>query len=480
MGSQLPPSSPTHSTNPLGGFDGAVPDDEALVAYLDGELDRGSATAMETKLAASEPLRRRLNDLRVAWDLLEELPTVDPNPRFAQSTIEMVALSASSIAGKNVDQRGRWRWTLLVLITIPLMFTLGYTWVRSSLRADERKAIEDIPVLADWHALKDVGTYAWLQQVRTVVDLDRVARRSSTAILAPGQLVPPTLVERREWIQSLSTTNRDRLSENLVEFKRANPQDKQRVVDLAEQIYNGPDPMADMQAARDYAQFLSEMSITDRTAHRDQQDMTQRLDDLSRRVNRRMVEVYTQELHDESPDRIAVRQWMQEMENQYGSSLPRGVRSDLMRRMFDASDSIIDEADLENLLQRLTPQAQEIIGRIRSKVAQHAALILYFVNDAQPFFPSGRLLPDRTQLSQRFEELPISRQGMIEFLPPELAQESLGMRSENNSPGGTNPAQTGDTFRPSFPPGPPPASSRNQMRQDVIERSENAADSKRK
>ena len=472
MTPQPPPSPPISDASALGGFDHMGPDDELLVAYLDGELDKGSASAIEIKLASNADLRRRLNDLRATWDLLEELPPAEPNPRFAQSTIEMVAMSAASQSDKKSDRRGRWRWAAALLVMLPAMVGIGYAVVRTTQRLAERQALEVVHILADWEALKEVGSYEWLQKIRTVRDLDRVTKRSLTSGLGAG-VVPDSISDRRAWIQKLSDTNRDRLSANLVAFKRTPPAERQPIVDLAKQIYEGPDPLGDLQAARDYYHFVNEMSITDRANHRDQKDAAQRLDDLTWRVNRRMLAVYSQDLSPDSPDRQAVVRWIDEMKQQYGSALGRGVSSDLMKWL-SGSTSVIGEEDLDNLLVSLSPEAQEYIGRIRTTEAQHKALVLFFILDAQPFFPgrSSRHAFDRAQLTKSFERLPQSRKAVIEFLPAELAQASLGMPSESDPPNGSR--RPGASFSAPFNPGGSTPNARSQRREEVIESSENA------
>ncbi|MGN6543996.1 MAG: anti-sigma factor family protein [Aureliella sp.] len=414
-----------------GAFDSSSPDDEQLVAYLDGELDGQTVAEIETKLATDPHLRTRLNDLRSAWDLLEELPPVAPNPKFARSTIEMVAMSAASQAESKRDPLRNWRVWSLTLLVLPLMFAAGYAVVRSTQRLSERQALEVLPVLADWDALKLVERYDWLEKIRSVQDLDRVAKRSSSSGLGVG-MVPESLEARRDWIEHLSDTGRDRLSANLEEFNnRTTPAQRQRITALAAQIYSGPDPQADLQAARDYAQFLNELGISERTAHLAIQDDAARLDDLTRRVNRKMVDVYTQELPPDAPDREAIRNWIQEMQDQYGGSLPRNsVLLDLGRRTA-FGDSVIDDVDLDYLLETLTPQAQEIINRLKTPEAKYAALILFVFDTQGGFFGAGsRRNLDRAQLTERFNTLPPNRKGMIEFLPPDAAQRSLGVRPD--------------------------------------------------
>ena len=44
------------------------PDDELLVAYLDGELQRQEQSDLENRLLTNEKLRLRLQQLQTGWD----------------------------------------------------------------------------------------------------------------------------------------------------------------------------------------------------------------------------------------------------------------------------------------------------------------------------------------------------------------------------------------------------------------------------
>ncbi len=451
---------PPNTTMP-GSFDNLLPDDEQLVAYLDGELDQTSVLDVEGRLAESAELRQRLEDLRSAWDLLEDLPVASPNPKFAQSTIEMVTMSAASFSGGKSTARNNWPLIASMIAIAPIMFVVGYMVYRASQKAVERRAIEVLPILADWEALKAVGSYEWLESIRSIKDLDRVVKRTNNSNLGSG-IVPETLQERNQWIQSLNETGRDRLSANLDEFKRTSAAERERIAALAKKIYEGPSPEADLQIARDYAAFLRDMSATERVAL-DDRDAADKLTDLTRRVSRKMVDVYTRELTSESPDREATRKWVRDMEAQYFLP-PGGVARELSRRM-GPDGSVIDDVDLEDLLNSLTPEAQSIIRRLQSNEEQQAALVHYFVNYdhsmnydrrwGSAFGP--RLSIDREQLVKRFEGLPDNRRGEIEFLPPEQAQRELLPTEPGQRPRPDNRPMGNDGFsRPIGPGGPGP------------------------
>ncbi|MCC6511697.1 MAG: hypothetical protein IT423_21535 [Pirellulaceae bacterium] len=426
----LPSNHPSQSTQAMPVHDAvAVVEDELLVAYLDGELDGQSVSELEGKLASDSKLRLRLDQLRSAWDLLEELPVSLPNPNFAQSTIEMVAMSAAVLDATPATKRVQRRRWLAPLLVLPMLFAIGYIATRGWQRWQERQAIEMLHVLADWDALEAVGSYEWFEKLREVKDLTRVARRTSNSELSIG-VVPPTISERRAWIAELSPTDRDRLSANLDKFKQFKRPElaaqHAQIVELANRLYASSDPEGNLQIARSYAYFLSDMSINDRNSHRGEKDQTKRLDELKHRVNRKLVEVYANELTAESPDRLAVEQWKTQMKNIYRGSPLDSVESDLQWRLA-LRESVIAEEDLDSLMDSLTPEAQEIVGRLQSPELQQMALIMHFISPS-PSMMRRRI--DRAEAIEQFKRLPQSRQAELEFSPPEKVQGQLGVGSD--------------------------------------------------
>ncbi len=415
MNSPSPPNNRSTEILPVQGIDVVGPDDEMLVAYLDGELEDAARNSLEQKLSSDEALRWRLDQLRSAWDLLDELPVTKPDPNFAQSTIEMVAMSAAEL-GDPIGPRSsgrRWRWAAWLLV--PLLMLAGYAAVRGLYRYQERLAIQEVHLLADWDSLKSVGSYEWLEKLTTVQDLQRVSKRVSNSELGNGA-VPRTIAERRKWIAELSPTDRDRLSANLEDFnqfKNTRPASElNKIIDLSNRIYESDDPEKLLQVARSYANFLSDMNVTERAMHLDITDLDQRMQELQRRVNRKLVEVYANELPPDAPDKLAVIEWKKYMEAAYGSSFEETFQDSLQAR---------SEA-LDNLMESLSPEAREILGRLNDKSVQHLTLVLYFINPKQ-----HRRQFDRNQAIEEFQRKSPEEQAQLEFLPPEQAQTKLGV-----------------------------------------------------
>src|SRR5262245_7085539 len=91
-----------------------------LTAYLDGELDRQSARALEAKLGVSPEARREADAMRRTWEMLDYLPRPEPSPDFTHRTLDrLTAASLASTAGLRDSTRPwffRTGWAAAALI----------------------------------------------------------------------------------------------------------------------------------------------------------------------------------------------------------------------------------------------------------------------------------------------------------------------------------------------------------------------------
>jgi anti-sigma factor RsiW len=67
-------------------------DRENLTAYLDGELDRKTAQALEAKINLDPEARQEVEDLKRAWGMLDYLPKPNPPADFTHRTMERLSL----------------------------------------------------------------------------------------------------------------------------------------------------------------------------------------------------------------------------------------------------------------------------------------------------------------------------------------------------------------------------------------------------
>ena len=120
-----------------------------MVAYLDGELDVEQVADVEKRLSEDHEYRLRLQQLQQAWDLLDELPRSRADDQFTRSTVEIVVVKARD----EINQLGSvpaWRRRLPLLLGLLLVMgtTLtGYLLSWRAATADNRKFIEDLPVI---------------------------------------------------------------------------------------------------------------------------------------------------------------------------------------------------------------------------------------------------------------------------------------------------------------------------------------------
>jgi anti-sigma-K factor RskA len=142
-------------------------DDEELVAYLDGELDAEEARCVEDRLAADQRYRTRLGDLQRSWDLLDELPRVETDDAFTQSTVSLVAIKAAEdVQQQSVHWRRvlRWRgmlWTASALLAVFAGFQFNGYW----LERDNRELLRDMTLIDRFDLYRQIDDLSYLRQL---------------------------------------------------------------------------------------------------------------------------------------------------------------------------------------------------------------------------------------------------------------------------------------------------------------------------
>ncbi|MFO1064703.1 MAG: hypothetical protein U0892_12640 [Pirellulales bacterium] len=440
-------------------------DDETLVAYLDGELTQGEVNRVEAAIARDSSIQTRLDEMRRAWDLLEELPAPAPNPNFAQSTIEIVALTTTSPSIKLQEKLATYRKTAYLVLACAALFFVGILVVRAGQWSQERSTLRILPLLSDWESIKKIvetsggnqrgadaeavsdEAMSWLRKVAEVEDFPKVVGKNADDV-SVSTPVPESIVERRVWISQLDGAGRDRLSANLEDFRTETSKEIQTAaVRLLEKIEADSDSVKLLEAARNYVKFLNSISSRERVTFSDK-PQEERLIELQQRTNRKLVEVYCQTLPD--ADREAVKQWVQRLEQDptlvlrsFGGAT--GVAADLNRRLFTGSSEIAT-SDFEQLQTSLSPEAQSVLGKLQDDERERW-LIQYFIGSVEPII--GRQMRrefDRTALEAAFERQPPAIKGMLEFRAPLQVQEELGRPG-----GGRQGSRRREDFRP--PPG---------------------------
>jgi hypothetical protein len=124
-------------------------DQEALVAYLDGELDGAGVEQVEERLARDDAYRQMLQELQRSWDLLDDLPQQAADESLTRTTVEMVALQTVEDLDQQQPQlqrRRRWQQAMVLAIGVGGLLC-SYGLVRSWLDRPNRQFLEDLPVI---------------------------------------------------------------------------------------------------------------------------------------------------------------------------------------------------------------------------------------------------------------------------------------------------------------------------------------------
>lgn len=409
-------------------------DDETLVAYLDGELSHEENLNFEQRLHSDVDLRQRLAALQASWDLLSELPSPTPRHDLTQTTIEMVTLNLQPSSQTWLAWLSQRRWLMLALAAVT-MFLAGVASSRARTSYSTRQILANLPSVVDLPALKNVDSVEFLHALAEIENLTTAADSQSDRGRIGDGLVPPTIADRRHWVEQLPEDSRGRLESNLAEYAVLTEQQKRNMRGVAEAIYADPSQSGKLlQVIRAYNAILERWGTKPRLMLQDM-SLQERLEAIRNRVAVLMALNYVPT----PQDRLVLRQWLEAIIQNQDSSDELFYYSYDAQKIVDellwgeVENSIVSQADIQELLQqRLAPQVAKRLSDIGDESARRYHLGLWIA----PML-SGN--PERTNngnvdLMQLFSKLDASRQNRLEFLPEEEARKQLRQPQPNAAP----------------------------------------------
>lgn len=396
-------------------------DDEALVAYLDGELSDEQTQLIDSQIASNADLRNRINQLRMTWDLLDELPVEPPSPRFAETTLEMAAVSAT------VETQSLWNWlakntSRIVIFILPLLFLGGFFSSKYSQSRADRQLLRDLPILVDLRSLTNIDSLEWLEVLVDQPDLTKAFADEELGLVGNGD-VPIELSERRGWLEKLSDSDRGRLNANLAEFQQRPPERQKELRKMITEIYAAPKTKEKYLAAlRAYESLLKEQNMTQRAELYDM-PLENRRSELGHLVSLHMAKQYAKAIP--SQDAQAIREWADDVTKKYLIGFNAdSLQSILYEFKMKLPTTEITMADFEDLASRLSDDAQAILGGLSSSEAYVYSLIDWVEAVAIP--------PEQTaeragteKLKDIYLNLPGTKQDEIDLMQPEQARATL-------------------------------------------------------
>ncbi|GAA4463409.1 hypothetical protein [Novipirellula rosea] len=242
------------------------PDDELLVAYVDGELDHDSRTQLESRLLDDAELRRRLQSLQQGWDYLDDFPALTPCEKLVESTLELVVSDIVKPTAESSASRvfvNRFRWPLITAGLCVLGILAAAATIYGVRSFHYQSQLEDLAIA------ENIDAYYYGRDLQLMRDLalNESWTNMVTAMKDIGDLSPPEpivsnvdLSEREDLIETLSLVQRSHLDSNWKRFTRLDEQDQQQIRQTAERVQAEPNADVLLQTMQIYSAWRETLS----------------------------------------------------------------------------------------------------------------------------------------------------------------------------------------------------------------------------
>lgn len=153
---------------------------ENLVAYLDGELDEVTATAVEQRLADDADTRHRVDKLSRAWDLLDLLPSRKASQEFTERTLTAVRTGVVPVETEadtqgeqiqshaqlsTLSQSTKWGQRSLALAVLVLVALAGLKNGYLTGAGSTEQLLREYPMLKRAHEYRDATNADFLKEL---------------------------------------------------------------------------------------------------------------------------------------------------------------------------------------------------------------------------------------------------------------------------------------------------------------------------
>jgi hypothetical protein len=495
------------------------PDHDELVAYLDGELAAAECRAVEERLAKDPEFRQQLRDLDQAWEALNALPTTSVDDGFARTTIELACVAAEEDLTKRtqaltVERRGnKWRW----VACCALAAVLGFSMIRSAAMRREHALLSDLPVIGQADVLDQAHDVDFLRKLAAAMPAERLTNDKAAydrAVDDYAHATAPSLDDRRAWVQNLTPEQKSDLAERSYAYEhlRRNPQEKERLRRMANEINRSPELQRTLVA---YGQFLSRRNAGEKEQMREdaqKQTVDERVASIKRMVQRDEEQAARRlPAGDVAKLRREILQLVKEKKPELVDRMPQGP---IRKRFAEMDVSNLNESNAGPVLYILREALQddasgeESVNRLLNSLSDDAKrhwdnlprwprdrrrnqLTEWLHEASQPkwgpqdleqFFLSDKLSPDdrqklldmpRAKMEAELERLYLKSELRIEFSealrgqrggrfgdrPPEGGRPGENWRGDGPPPRGDRlgpDRRPGDRFDRERPPGPGP------------------------
>ncbi len=239
------------------------PDDELLVAYVDGELDNSSRSEVEDRLLADDSFRTRLQELQRGWDMLDDFPDAAPSERLVESTLELVVADLVKGNPRPKQSFEKWRLPVLVSFLCLLAATLTLTVIYFVRDRGYRQELADLAIA------ESLDSYFYGHDLQLMRDLSLNESWTKMALamkeigdftLTPVTIASVSIDQRESAIESLSLARRSQLDAKWNRFVRLNPADQARIRQTATAVQADPNSKQLLETMQLYAAWRETLS----------------------------------------------------------------------------------------------------------------------------------------------------------------------------------------------------------------------------
>jgi hypothetical protein len=235
------------------------PDDETLVAYLDGELDRKGQAELENRLLENQELRSRLQQLQTGWDLLDDLPNPEPSLKLVESTLELVVADIVKTRPPSASIWSRFRLPISVVGLCLVGVIAAYAIAATTKARAYQRQLQDLAIVENLNAFNHGSDLtlmrqlsadpAWIQMVAASREIGDIQIEMITNVSATPA------AEREQLIEKLPLEKREELNSRWERFMRFDEENRQRIRRTAEAVSQQADAEFLLQSMQAYARW---------------------------------------------------------------------------------------------------------------------------------------------------------------------------------------------------------------------------------
>jgi hypothetical protein len=264
------------------------PDDELLVAYLDGELNEAERRAVEKRLVSEPDFQRRMQSLETGWEWLEELPGEATDEKLVESTIELVVADIAPPKRTTGSWLARHGKTALFGLILALSLVAGVAGTVVAKWMALRGELRELAIAENHEAYKlhrpgdNFSLYralAYNQQFHEMVAaMERIGERE---LVTPNIIGDLPVDQRDEAVEALPTEVREKLMTRWETYSGYDEMTKQQIRETARQVERQEDSellLRTMKAAAVWIEGLGD-DLRDRLNSSDETIRNQAIDE---------------------------------------------------------------------------------------------------------------------------------------------------------------------------------------------------------